>query len=414
MTGISDTEPNVLSEDYIDQVLEKVKKAANYCYNCNKCVNVCPLSALDVFNPRNLISDLTFLPLEEALNNNNIWLCLSCAQCTTYCPMTNEGEGVNIPELILELRKIAKTLDFETEKIAQCETHDGIFPVIAQIQAENPNPPDKLSFLEGTGLKTTSSGELAYFVGCLPIMEDVIYRFDVDYTNSAKSIIGLLNEVDIKPVVLNEKCCGHDILWGKADTSTFQSLAEYNLSLYKNAGVKTIIFGCAEGYKTWKFDYPKYIDNYEFEIFHITEYLLKENIIENLRFPQELDLKVTYHDACRLGRLGDGLYDAPRELIKRIPGVELIEMENIREDARCCGVSAFSGCNEYTRILRQERINEAYETGADYLLVSCPKCLTHFNCYLNEPSMNSKQKEIKKKLVIKDIITFIGELLFLI
>jgi len=397
------------NREFADEILKNVNNSVNYCYNCNRCVNVCPLAHLNIFSPRRLINDLAFLSLEEALEKNNIWSCLTCGQCSEYCPMTEGKEGVNIPELILKLRSIAKDFDLEEEKIERSETHGGIFPMLSKMQAENPNPPDKLSFLDDSGLKTTKSGEIAYFVGCLPIIENIIYRFPLNYTNSAKSIIGLLNEGNIRPVVLNEKCCGHDILWGRGEEKTFEKLAKFNVNLYKNAGIKTIIFGCAEGYKTWKYDYPKYVDDMNFEIIHFTEFLLKNNILESIRFPQDLEIKVTYHDACRLGRLGDKLYDAPRKLIEKIPGVSLIEMENIKEDAQCCGVSTFSSCNEYTRFLRKTRIEEAANTSADILLVSCPKCLTHFNCYLNEP-----QLENKPNIRVMDLATFIGKLIFIV
>ena len=400
-------------EEYSPELVKRIETAANYCYSCNRCVNVCPLSHLGVFSPRKLINDLNFLSLEEALENNNIWDCLTCGQCTVYCPMTKDKKGVKIPELILELRELARDFAPEQEKLVQCETHDGMFPLIAKIQAENPNPPNKLDFINEVGLKVKKEGDLAFFVGCLPIMEDVIFNFDIEYTSIPKTIIGLLNEAQIAPVVLNEKCCGHDIFWGKGDKETFKKLAEYNVKLYRDAGVKKIIFGCAEGYKTWKLDYPKVIEDFDFEIVHFSEFFLQENILENIRFPGDRKIKVTYHDACRLGRLGDKLYDAPRKLIESIPGVELVEMENVKDDASCCGVSAFSGCNEYTRFLRRSRIEEAVETGADYLLVPCPKCLTHFNCYLSEPSENPKHKELKNKIKVVDLASFIGELLFM-
>jgi Fe-S oxidoreductase len=401
-----------LKKKRIDTILNKIKNSVNYCFNCNRCVNVCPLAHLDIFSPRRLINDLAFLSLKEALENNNIWLCLSCGQCNVYCPMTKEEEGVNIPGLIRDLRILTSEDPTETERMAQCETHDGIFPLLSRFQANNPSPPNKLDFLENSTLKTSKTGEIAFFVGCLPIMNEVLYRLDVDYIQSAKAIIGLLNEGDITPVVLNEKCCGHDLLWGKADIDTFKKLARYNVSLYKDAGVKTIIFSCAEGYRTWKYDYPKYVDDFDFEIIHFTEFMLENKILENIRFPANLDIKVTYHDPCRLGRLGGHLYDAPRTILERIPGVELIEMENIKEDARCCGVSTFSNCNEYTRILRKNRIQEAIDTGAEYLLVSCPKCLSHFNCYLKEPSLDKNQKELKNKIKVMDMPAFIGTILY--
>lgn len=400
--------PNEETQQKAAEILKKVKLAANYCYNCNRCVNVCPLSLIGVFSPRNLISDINFLPIEEVLEKNNIWECLTCGQCTSYCPMTINRTGVNIPELILELRQLAAKEENQVERLVQCETHDGIFPLINEIMVENPLPPNKLGFLEEFGLRTKQTGDLAVFVGCLPIMGDVIYSFDVKYIDTPRAIIGALNEADIEPVVLNEKCCGHDILWSVGDMETFTKLAEYNVDLYRKAGVKTIITCCAEGYRTWKIDYPKVIKDFDFEVLHFTEYFLKEHILDNVRFHSIGDIKVTYHDACRLGRLGGKIYDAPREILIRLPGVELIEMKNIKGEALCCGVTAFSCCNEYTRLIRKIRMDEAIATGADYLVVPCPKCLTHFNCYISEPTL-----EEKNKIKIIDLAGLLAKMLFI-
>lgn len=395
------------------KIIDQVKASANYCYNCNRCVTVCPISHLGIFSPRDLINDISYLSIEEALENNNIWECLTCGQCSVYCPMTSDNVGVRIPELVLELRKVFGQDKSQIEKLIVCETHNGIFPLISQIMAENPHAPDKLSFIDEAGLKITNMGEVAYFVGCLPLMDDILHDLNAKFTNSAITVISLLNGAGITPVVLNEKCCGHDILWSKGDIETFKKLAEYNITLYRKAGVKTIVLSCAEGYRTWKIDYPKIIDDFDFEVLHFSEFILKENILDNLRFPQESKVKVTYHDACRLGRLGGKLYDAPRKVLSKIPGVELIEMENIKDDAQCCGVSAFSCCNEYTRVIRQNRIQEAVNTGAEYLVVPCPKCLSHFNCYLSEPSLDETHRQLKEKIKIIDLATFLGQRLFL-
>jgi len=414
MTESKQKEKTNIKDPKVLKTIEKVKASANYCYNCNRCVTVCPISHLGIFSPRDLINDISYLSIEETLERNNIWQCLTCGQCSIYCPMTSDKVGVRIPELVLELRKLFGKENSQLENLALCETHNGIFPLISQIMAENPLPPDKLSFIKEAGLKVTDKGDVAYFVGCLPLMEDVLYDLDVKYTNSAISIINLLNGANITPVVLNEKCCGHDILWAKGDTKTFKKLAEYNVEIYRKAGVKTIIVSCAEGYRTWKIDYPKIIDNFDFNVLHISEFLLNENILEDIRFPQEQEILVTYHDACRIGRLGDGLYDAPRKLLAKIPGVKLREMENIKDDAKCCGVSAFSGCNEYSRVIRQNRIQEAIDTGAEYLVVPCPKCLSHFKCYLSEPSLDETHQKLKEKIKIIDLASFIGERLFLV
>ncbi|MCJ7647789.1 MAG: heterodisulfide reductase-related iron-sulfur binding cluster, partial [Candidatus Lokiarchaeota archaeon] len=124
------------------------------------------------------------------------------------------------------------------------------------------------------------------------------------------------------------------------------------------------------------------------------------------KFPIMENIKVTYHDACRLGRMSN-VYDAPREILEKIPFIEMVEMKSNKGDALCCGVSSYISCNEYSKMIQAERIKEAIDTGADYLIVSCPKCLAHLNCYLNE------NKEQKSKIKIMDLTTFLGKLLFL-
>ncbi|MBY8985027.1 MAG: FAD-dependent oxidoreductase [Candidatus Lokiarchaeota archaeon] len=231
-----------------------------------------------------------------------------------------------------------------------------------------------------------------------------------DYLEIPKSVIGILNQNDIVPVVLpEEKCCGHDAIW-RGDVETFKTLAEYNVNLFKNAGVKTLIFSCAEGYYTWKHEYKKLFkgkDEFDFEIYHITEYILKEKLLEDISFPSLDKIKVTYHDPCRLGRMSS-VFDAPREVLKQIPSVQIVEMEDTMQDADCCGVSAYISCNEDSKKLQEKKILQAIETGAEYLITACPKCLAHLNCYLNE------HRELKDKIKSIDIVSFLGKLLFLI
>ncbi|MHA1885934.1 MAG: heterodisulfide reductase-related iron-sulfur binding cluster, partial [Promethearchaeota archaeon] len=200
-----------------------------------------------------------------------------------------------------------------------------------------------------------------------------------NYLEIPKSVIGILNQNDIVPVVLpEEKCCGHDALW-RGDTETFKTLAEYNVKLFKEAGVKTLIFNCAEGYYTWKHDYKNLFkgkDEFDFEIFHISEYILREKLLEDISFPSLDKIKVTYHDPCRLGRMSK-VFDAPRQIMEQIPSVHLVEMEYSKEDAECCGVSSYISCDQNSKKLQEKKIKQAIETGAEYLITACPKCTAH-------------------------------------
>ena len=152
---------NKNKEEKKPKILKEISSAVNYCFNCNRCVTICPLSQLGIFYPRELLNDLNFLSLDEVLKKNNIWECLTCGECMSYCPMTKDEEGVKIPELILELRKISQKLEDQQEKLLQCETHDGMFTLIPQLMAENPSAPDKLAFIKENHLKVATEGELA-------------------------------------------------------------------------------------------------------------------------------------------------------------------------------------------------------------------------------------------------------------
>ena len=134
---------------------------------------------------------------------------------------------------------------------------------------------------------------------------------------------------------------------------------------------------------------------------------LKENLFEDITFPILNNIKVTYHDPCRLGRMSN-IFDAPREVLKLIPSVELLEMEDSKQDAECCGVNAYISCNQDSKKLQEKKIKQAIATGAEYLVTACPKCIAHLNCYLNE------NRELKNKIKVIDLVSFLGKQLFLL
>jgi Fe-S oxidoreductase len=143
-----------------------------------------------------------------------------------------------------------------------------------------------------------------------------------------------------------------------------------------------VITSCSDGYSTFKKLYPKVNTYIKFETRHMAEYL--EELIKNqkLRFTKRVPLKVTYHDPCHLGRhLGDdGVYDPPRNVLRSLPGVTLVEMERNRENAWCCGAGAgVSQANpELALWTANERLKEARETGAAALVTACPWCERNF------------------------------------
>jgi len=146
--------------------------------------------------------------------------------------------------------------------------------------------------------------------------------------------------------------------------------------------------------------------NVDCETQHISEFIA-DKIKEGKVSLGETQKKVTYHDPCRLGR-HLGIFEPPREVIEAIPGITLGELKHSKEESPCCGTSAFTNCDAYSKQIRIERLLEVKSTGADILVTSCPKCQIHLRC-----AMVSKGKEKWPDVEIKvmDIVNLVANAL---
>ncbi|MFX1449674.1 MAG: (Fe-S)-binding protein [Promethearchaeota archaeon] len=369
------------------------------CYQCGKCTASCPLRKVSDFSPRIIAQD--FILDDKA--NDKIWRCLTCDLCSSRCPM-----GIKFSDFVLNQR----IKSFQEGTMAAEQAHFGYFSLLNRIMANDEIKPNRISSIPKGG-KFSKTGEFLYFMGCVPFYnhEQHMVEVGVDYSINILSTIKILNKLQIVPAILNdEKCCGHDSLW-IGDIKTFKKLGEHNIKAIEKTGAKLVIFNCAEGYKTFKIDYPRFIKKYNFEVTSLAEFLLKKIENNEFEFPYEYPRKITYHDPCRYGR-HLGIYDAPRKVLQAIPGVELIEMENSREDAQCCGVNSWINCNIETKTLRSLRLTEAENTGAEILVTTCPKCQMHFNCLKHELKNDPKEKGFQ--IQIEDFATFVAKSAFLI
>lgn len=348
--------------------LEDVVKKTNtyYCLECGKCTSICPISRYNPsFSPRVMIEN-AILGLEDDMTyNRELFSCLTCYSCSQKCPVE-----VDFPLFIQKARGVAS----EAGQYGEC-AHAGTLQSLMRLMSNPKIRQNRLDWLSDNGYKVSEKGDIMYFVGCGPYFEPVFEDIGVRTLNIAEGTIRILNLLGEQPVVLaDEKCCGHDMLW-TGDEETFKKLAGQNVSAIKQAGVKKIIFSCPEGLRTFKEDYPRYFE-IDWEVQHISEFLAEN--IEKLNLGK-IDRKVTYQDPCRLGR-HLGIYDSPRKVLTAIPGVKLVEMDRNRDEAVCCGTSAWTNCDACSKQIRVERLTEAKKTGADMLVTSCPKCLTHFKC----------------------------------
>jgi Fe-S oxidoreductase len=268
----------------------------------------------------------------------------------------------------------------------------------------------RATWADGLGLKELggdAKASVLFHAGCR-------FSFDPSLRSAVRAAANVFTKAGLDFAIDGEEgCCG-----GKAYDmgyrDDFAKAAEANLEKWAAAGVKTIVTPCATCYHTFKRLYPDAAgpgaDTPVPEILHTTQLadrLLKDG---SLKPSKRVPLSVTYHDPCHLGRQGEdyqpwngkevkiygqavvydpprpryngayGVYDAPRDVLKAIPGVELVEMERSREAAWCCGAGgavreAYPEFNAWTA---GKRVEEAVSTGAAALATACSGCEKNF------------------------------------
>jgi Fe-S oxidoreductase len=214
----------------------------------------------------------------------------------------------------------------------------------------------------------------------------------------------ILNKAGVSFGILGDKesCCGESIRKTGSE-KVFKDLAKANIKTFIDSGVKKIIVSSPHCYHTFKNEYPEFMVN--FEVVHITQYVLELIKEGRLTLTGEFDKVVTYHDPCYLGR-HNAVYDEPRDLLNKVNSLTLVEMESNRKQSLCCG----GGGGRIWMDTPQEerfsdlRIKQAQAVGAQVLATSCPYCITNFE----ESRLNL---ELEAVLEVKDIAEIISEMI---
>lgn len=235
--------------------------------------------------------------------------------------------------------------------------------------------------------------EWVYFIGCTSNYRQRKLR---------DSTLEVLKKMDIDFTLIDEHCCTSPLI-RTGQIEPVQDFMNYNTTKIKETGAKKVITSCAGCYRTLKIDFEKHGITSDLEIYHISELLL--NLIEQntLEFKEQFASKVTYHDPCHVGR-HMGLYEIPRKIIKKIPGIELLEMERNRENSFCCGAGGGVkiGFPDWSVEISNERLEEAKEIEVDIVLSICPFCKTNLSDANKKFNMNFK---------ILDLIEIINRLI---
>jgi len=237
------------------------------------------------------------------------------------------------------------------------------------------------SWAKGMEIKDLNKekAEVLLFVGCT-------YGLSEELKDTIKNTATILKKGKVDFGILGSKeiCCGSPVE-KIGVVSEFERMAKANIALFNKLGVKTVVTPCAGCYSTIREEYNRFNVKKNFEVLHITE--LFDQLLDGgkLKFKKEVPLKVTWHDPCHQGRLSrpyvpgkeiDGVYEEPRNILKAIPGVELYEMERIKEYAWCCGGGGgvFTAFKDFAQWTALERLEESKDTGAQAISTSCPWC----------------------------------------
>jgi Fe-S oxidoreductase len=350
-------------KEIIEVIKENGGEAFKLCYQCGLCDTVCPWNRVTTFSMRKIIRQATFGLTE--IEGEELWRCTTCGKCPQQCP-----RGVKIIESGVSLRRIA--------------TEYGVFPapvrplrtVTASLLGEG-NPlnearENRANWAEGLSIKPFTEGmEILYFPGCY-------LSYDPRLKKAARATATILNRagVDFGILGAKENCCGESIR-KTGDENLFKRLARENIKTFIDQGVKKILVSSPHCYHTFKNEYPEFMVN--FEVVHISQYVFGLIQEGRLELNRTYGKKVAYHDPCYLGR-HNGIYDEPREVLKKIPGLELVEMPDSRRDSLCCGGGGGRIWMETPKGERFSdlRLEQAVGVGAEVLVTSCPYCLTNF------------------------------------
>ncbi len=356
----------------IAEIIEEIKKAGGdsykYCYQCGKCDVVCPWNRVTDFSIRKIVRQAALgLPDIEL---DDMWRCTTCGTCPEACP-----RGVGQIEVGVAMRRIAAAYGVYSGAAKTV-------PGAASSLATDGNPlgearADRTAWADGleVPVKPYAEGmEILYFVGCY-------YSYDPRNMKVAAATATLLNQAGVEFGTLGtkENCCGEAIRKA-GDEEKFKTLARENIKNFIDNGVTRILVSSPHCYHTFVNEYAEFM--VKLEVVHISQYLQELIAQGRLDIPAsngQSSRRIAYHDPCYLGR-HNKIFDAPREVIAALPGVELVELPDSRQNSLCCGGG---GGRIWMHTDLEERFGnirlaQVQEVGADMLVTSCPYCISNF------------------------------------
>jgi len=367
------------------------------CLQCGVCAGTCPYGDVMEYPPRRMIAMMRAGMLEKVFTSDSLLACVACYACMAKCP-----RGIRLTEILLPLMK------------EQALTHLPELPRELQRALQNTlrygNPMGEPSRKRAAWVKTAGvpirilsedrkPADTLWFVECYTSY----YPRGQDNSRATARIFHRLG-IDFAILGNEEKCAGEcgRLTW---EPGLFETLMDYNMAVFQKYQFNRVVTSCPHAHNAFKNRYPALGFNWGLE--HVTPFLARHlDRLEPL-LTKKLPYSVTYHDSCCLGRQNE-FYEAPRQLLRAIPGMKLVEMVHNRVNAICCGgggggmwLDTYFKAKGYER-LSERRVKEAAATGADVLAVSCPYEVSRFEDAL-------KVLGLDKRMMVRDVTELLAE-----
>ncbi|MGG2094418.1 (Fe-S)-binding protein [Bacillus sp. S13(2024)] len=326
----------------------------------------------------------------DVITETEIWACTTCRNCEDQCPVMNE----HVDKIIDLRRYLVLTegkMDPEAQRALTNIERQGNPWGLNRKERETWRTMEEEVSIPTVKEKAKAGEEFEYlfWVGSMG-------SYDNRSQKIALSFAKLMNEAGISFAILgNKEKNSGDTPRRLGNEFVFQEMANKNIEEFEKAGVKKIVTIDPHAYNTFKNEYPDF--GLQTEVYHHTELLAQWVKEGRLKPVHRVEETITYHDSCYLGRYNE-VYEAPRNILKAIPGVNLIEMERNRETGMCCGAGGGLMWMEETAGSRINvaRTEQALATSPTIIGTGCPYCLTMI-------SDGTKAKEVEERVQTLDI-----------
>ncbi|OPY65990.1 MAG: succinate dehydrogenase/fumarate reductase iron-sulfur subunit [Syntrophorhabdus sp. PtaU1.Bin050] len=369
------------------------------CTRCGRCQDRCPAFATEKpLSPKKFIQDLkgewertaAGVKNEEGIIDNvigeeTLWSCTACLSCQVNCPVSIPTFDKNI-----EMRR------YLTMTLSQVSSEMKLLYKNLQTRFDpyGMGKSQRLEWTEGLDIKkaTDEEVEYLYWVGCVASLDDRNRKI-------ARAFSTVLQKAGVSFGVLGpeEKCCG-DPLRRTGNEYQYFEIAEGNVELLKELGIKKIITACPHCYNTLKNDYAQLGAN--FEVYHHTEFMAKLAREGKIKINPTVEGITTYHDPCYLGRV-NRIFDDPREVVNRVKKGSFVELPRSFDEGFCCGGGGGRiWMEEHHLRINHNRMDEMIAAKANTVVTACPYCLI-----MMEDAIKDKEKsETMKALDISEIV----------